>query len=150
MAWSVSLILIAVTAAGMERACDELMVDAPEFDARVRPLLASYCATCHSGEKPKGKLRIDLLSSGLADTATREHWAEVVDRLKSGEMPPAGKPRPAEKDLQAFLDWLSPRVAAADTAARGAQGRVVLRRLNRVEYENTMRVARGWVGRWFR
>ena len=139
MARSVSLILIALTIAGMVHAGDEPMVDAREFDAHIRPLLVSHCATCHSGEKPKGKLRLDRLSSDLADTATREHWAEVVDRLKSGEMPPEGKPRPTEKDLQAFLDWLAPRVAAAETAARAAQGRVVLRRLNRVEYENTMR-----------
>ena len=139
MARSVSLILIALTIAGMVHAGDEPMVDARDFDAHIRPLLVSHCATCHSGEKPKGKLRLDRLSSDLADTATREHWAEVVDRLKSGEMPPEGKPRPTEKDLQAFLDSLAPRVAAAETAARAAQGRVVLRRLNRVEYENTMR-----------
>src|SRR3954447_18368063 len=139
MARSVCLILIALTIAGMVHAGDEPRVAARDFDAHIRPLLVSHCATCHSGEKPRGKLRLDRLSSDLADTATREHWAEVVDRLKSGEMPPEGKPRPTEKDLQAFLDSLAPRVAAAETAAREAQGRVVLRRLNRVEYENTMR-----------
>ena len=122
MAWSVSLILIAVTAAGMERAGDGLMVDAPDFDARVRPLLVTYCATCHSGEKPKGKLRIDRLSSDLAEPATREHWAQVVDRLKSGEMPPAGKPRPAEKELQAFLDWLSPPRGRRRYGRKGSSG----------------------------
>jgi mono/diheme cytochrome c family protein len=121
------------------RASPETAAAAREFDAQIRPLLATHCATCHSGEKPKGKLRFDGLSSDLADTPTREHWAKVVERMKSGEMPPEGKPRPEERDVQAFLDWLAPRVAAADTAAKAAQGRVVLRRLNRVEYENTMR-----------
>jgi hypothetical protein len=139
MARSVSMILIAVTIAGMVHAGDEPTVDVREFDAHIRPLLVSHCASCHSGEKPKGKLRLDRLSSDLSDTAAREHWTEVVDRLRSGEMPPEGKPRPPEKNVQAFLDWLAPRVSAADTAARAAQGRVVLRRLNRVEYENTMR-----------
>jgi hypothetical protein len=138
MARSVGLILIAVSVAGMTHAGDELVVRTREFDARVRPLLASHCTSCHSGEKPKGKLRLDRLSSDLADTATREHWVEVVARVKSGDMPPEGKPRPAEKDIQAFLNWLTPRVSAADSVARAAQGRVVLRRLNRIEYENTV------------
>lgn len=134
----VSLILI-VTVAGVVHAADERTAQVSEFDSHVRPLLASHCATCHSGEKPKGKLGLNDLSSDLTDTPTREHWAEVIRRLKSGEMPPEGSPRPPVKDLQAFLDWLGPQVLAADQAARNAQGRVVLRRLNRVEYENTMR-----------
>jgi hypothetical protein len=134
MAGWVSLICVVVTVAGAPPD-----IDAREFEARVRPLLASHCVACHGGEKPKGKLRLDRLPSDLADAATREHWADVVERLKAGEMPPKGKPRPAEKDVQAFTEWLAPRVAAADTAARAAQGRVVLRRLNRVEYENTVR-----------
>ena len=102
-------------------------------------MLVRHCVTCHSGEKPKGKLALDRLSSDLADAGTRQHWADVLERLKAGEMPPKGKPRPAEKDVQAFTEWLAPRVAAAEAAARVAQGRVVLRRLNRVEYENTVR-----------
>ena len=63
----------------------------------------------------------------------------MIERLEAGEMPPKGKPRPPVQDVQALTGWLAPRVAAADVAARAAQGRVVLRRLNRVEYENTVR-----------
>ncbi len=133
------LILVAATASGTAAAGHEPTVDARQFEAHVRPLLESHCVACHGGEKPKGKLRLDQLSSDLADAATREHWADVVDRLRTGEMPPEGKPRPAEKDVQAFTEWLAPLVAAADATARAAQGRVVLRRLNRVEYENTVR-----------
>jgi hypothetical protein len=138
MAGWVNLILIGVTAAASPPG-NGPAVDARQFDAQVRPLLVSHCVSCHSGEKPKGKLRLDRLSSDLADAVTREHWAGVVERLKAGEMPPKGKPRPAERDVQAFTEWLAPRVAAANAAARVAQGRVVLRRLNRVEYENTVR-----------
>lgn len=109
------------------------------FDANVRPFLANHCVSCHGGERPKGKLRLDQLSGDLTDAAAREHWALVVRRLKAGEMPPQGKPRPAAQELQALLQWLAPRVAAADVAARAAHGRIPLRRLNRVEYENTLR-----------
>lgn len=53
-------------------------------------------------------------------------------------MPPKEKPRPPEKDVAVLTDWLAVRVTAADAAARATQGRVILRRLNRLEYENTV------------
>lgn len=112
--------------------------DARQFEDQFRPLLVSHCVDCHSGEKPKGNLRLDRLTLDLADTTTREHLTAVVERLQTGEMPPKNKPRPPEKDVRALTDWLTPRLAAADAAARAADGRVVLRRLNRVEYENTV------------
>src|SRR5262249_33193880 len=64
---------------------------------------------------------------------TREKWLAALKRVQAGEMPPRGKPRPPEKEIQALSDWIHGKVRAA------AAGRVVLRRLNRVEYENTMR-----------
>ncbi len=129
----VALTLLGVTAVGQAD-------DAKQFEDQFRPLLARHCVECHRGEKPKGKLRLDNLTLDLADAATRKHWSAVVERLRAGEMPPKDyeKPRPPEKEVQALTDWLAPRVAAADDAARAAQGRVVLRRLNRVEYENTV------------
>ena len=54
-------------------------------------------------------------------------------------MPPKAKPRPPEKDVRALADWIDAQAEAADAARRAAEGRVVLRRLNRVEYENTVR-----------
>jgi hypothetical protein len=112
--------------------------DAGQFEDQFRPLLVRYCLACHSGEKPKGELLLDKLAPDFADARAREHWTTVVERLQAGEMPPKEKPRPPEKEVKALIAWLSPRLAAADAAARAAQGRVVLRRLNRVEYENTV------------
>ncbi len=111
---------------------------AQQFDEQVRPLLARHCVACHRGDKPKGKLRLDNLMPDFGDAATREHWSAVVKRLQAGEMPPKEQPRPTAKEVQTLTDWLAPRVTAAEVAARAAQGRVVLRRLNRVEYENTV------------
>src|SRR5439155_6373085 len=59
--------------------------------------------------------------------------------VRAGEMPPKAKPRPPEQDVQALTDWIRGRAEAAEAARRATQGRVVLRRLNRVEYENTVR-----------
>ena len=114
--------------------------DAKQFDDQIRPLLARHCVTCHRGDKPKGNLRLENLTFNLESAAARKQWTAVVERLRAGEMPPqdSKQPRPTEKEVLALTDWLAPRVAAADAAARTAQGRVILRRLNRSEYENTV------------
>ncbi|MCI0462168.1 MAG: DUF1592 domain-containing protein [Gemmataceae bacterium] len=113
--------------------------DARRYDDQVRPFLARHCQECHGGEKPKGDFRVDRLSADLADEAVRGRWLTVLKRIHAGEMPPKSKPRPPEKEVQALTDWVRGRAEAAEAARRATQGRVVLRRLNRVEYENTVR-----------
>ena len=54
-------------------------------------------------------------------------------------MPPKSQPRPGEADVKRVADWIGGRIEAAEAVQRAAQGRVVLRRLNRIEYENTVR-----------
>jgi hypothetical protein len=113
--------------------------DTRHFEDRFRPFLARHCVVCHGEHKAKGNLRLDKLTIDLADGTVRGHWTAVTKRLEVGEMPPEGRPRPPVEDVRALVDWLKPRVAAAEIAARTTQGRVILRRLNRVEYENTVR-----------
>ena len=110
-----------------------------QFEEQVRPFLARHCLECHGAEKPKGDLRLDALTPDFADQVSREKWLAVRERAKSGEMPPKAKPRPPEKEVHTLADWISAGVHAADTNQRATEGRVVLRRLNRVEYENTVR-----------
>jgi hypothetical protein len=109
------------------------------FDGEIRPILAAHCISCHSGVKPKGDLRLDQLKPDFADEATREHWLAVLERVTAGEMPPKAKPRPPAKDVEALSSWINSQAQIALAARRAEQGRVVLRRLNRTEYENTVR-----------
>ncbi len=134
----VGLILIGVASLAAPPPTTDQVADAKRFDKQFRPLLDRHCVACHRGDKPKGKLRLDNLTLDFADEVNRKRWAGVLTRLEAGEMPPKSKPRPPAKEIQALVEWLAPRVAAGDAAARAAQGRVVLRRLNRVEYENTV------------
>src|SRR5262245_51922733 len=113
--------------------------DAKQYADQVRPFLARHCLECHGAEKPKGNLRLDQLAPNFDDPDSREKWLEVLKRVRAGEMPPKAKPRPPEKEVLALSEWIRVRVEAAVAARRAAQGRVVLRRLNRVEYENTVR-----------
>ena len=109
------------------------------YDEQIRPFLARHCLVCHGIEEPKGDLRLDQLSPNFVDDEGREQWATVLDRVKAGEMPPKEKPRPTEAELRLLTDWIGTGLEAAAAARRAEQGRVVLRRLNRTEYENTVR-----------
>lgn len=110
-----------------------------EFAEQVQPLFAKHCLGCHRGEKPQGDFALDKLPHAFADKEHRLRWLAVLKQVKEGTMPPPEKPRPPAQEVQALVDWIGGRVAAADTARNAAQGRVVLRRLNRAEYANTVR-----------
>jgi mono/diheme cytochrome c family protein len=100
---------------------------------------AQHCRECHAGPNPKGKFALTSLTQDFADKTNRERWLGVAEQIDSGTMPPGGKPRPTKQELAAVAAWIKSRVAAAEQAHSAVQGRVVLRRLNRSEYENTMR-----------
>jgi mono/diheme cytochrome c family protein len=99
---------------------------------------SEHCLRCHGPAKAKGHLRLDQLDADLSDPKTFERWREIVARVQSGEMPPADEPRPGAEQLAALVKRLSTRLDEA-AAKQRSEGRVVLRRLNRVEYENTVR-----------
>src|SRR5262245_5166533 len=104
-----------------------------------QPFFAQHCQGCHVGSKPKADFRLESLSLDFADNANRKQWLKVFEQVKEGTMPPAEKPRPPAKDVESLATWISERVALAETAASAARGRVVMRRLNRAEYKNTVR-----------
>ena len=103
-----------------------------------RSFLNSHCLRCHGPEKAEGDLRLDQLDGDLAKPATFDRWREIVARVKSGEMPPTKAPRPQSGQVADVVQRLSAFLDEA-AARQRAEGRVVLRRLNRVEYENTVR-----------
>jgi cytochrome c553 len=131
------LALLPISAFGQEA---PRKADHEFFDSKVRPVLVKHCYSCHSKEteKPKGDFRLDRLAPDIADGASRDAWVGVLKRVKAGEMPPKSKPRLSDKESQALFDWIDGALKA-DAIRRAAEGRVVLRRLNRVEYENTVR-----------
>jgi mono/diheme cytochrome c family protein len=112
---------------------------AREYEDQVRPFLVRHCVECHGVEKPKGDFRVDQLSADFASDQDRERWQTVRERLEAGAMPPKSKPRPRRDEVQALATWIGGMVEMAEAVELRTQGRVVLRRLNRVEYENTVR-----------
>ena len=101
--------------------------------------IEKYCAECHDDLAFKADL--DLLHQPFIPTnaSNFEIWATVHDRVQAGEMPPKNKPRPAASDQAAFLKSLSADLVKAEEAAIRPSGRAMKRRLNRYEYEATLR-----------
>ena len=105
----------------------------------VRGFFEQHCVKCHSGDKPKGDLVLDDLKADFADSAGRERWERILEQIENGAMPPKAKPRPLVQEQRAVCDWIITQVTAVKAKMRETEGRVVLRRLNRNEYENTVR-----------
>ena len=93
---------------------------------------AKHCLACHGAEVTKGDLRLDRLGRDFRDPETAETWSRVWQRLHDGEMPPQPRPRPEAAEATALLAW----VADQTRVVPKPKG---IRRLNRVEFENTLR-----------
>ncbi len=112
--------------------------DSPPVPREVAAFFAESCTKCHGEKKSKASLRLDQLDSDLTKGATFARWQTILDQLRSGEMPPEDERRPDAAKLAAAIRLISAQLDGA-AAQHRAEGRVVLRRLNRVEYENTVR-----------
>jgi hypothetical protein len=111
----------------------------PAFKTEGVAFLKKHCLACHSGEKPKADLALDKFADDTALLRDRKTWVRVLDVLKAGEMPPAAKPQPTAGERDAFTKIVSDVFEAHDRTAKPDPGRVTMRRLNRNEYNNTIR-----------
>lgn len=109
------------------------------LDPVVQRFILQTCVKCHSGDDPAGKLHVNRLSADFSQTAVRTQWADILNRVRSGAMPPESEPRPDPDSLRQFTAWIGHRLIEAEATRRAAEGRTVLRRLNRIEYQNTLR-----------
>lgn len=110
-----------------------------EFAKTVLPFLAENCIVCHSAKKASGELNLEQFKTAAAVMEHREQWEQVLLKLKTGEMPPKGFPRPDAAELKTVTGWLEAEFDRADRTAKPDPGRVTARRLNRAEYNNTVR-----------
>jgi mono/diheme cytochrome c family protein len=129
-----------VTLAGvsLSLAADDTSV-LPDFERDVRPILQKHCVRCHGAKKQESRVRLDNLSTNLiAERAAAETWNEVLNVLQASEMPPEDEPQLTAEQRRTLTSWVSTAIKQAVDAQLSTGGRVVLRRLNRVEYQNTM------------
>jgi hypothetical protein len=108
-------------------------------DPQFASFLEKHCVSCHGPETRKRKLRLDTLPLSLGDRDVAATWVKVLDRVSAGEMPPKGEARPTAPEVTAFTSALERSLRNASIAKQASEGRVTLRRLNRIEYETTLR-----------
>ena len=110
-----------------------------DFNRDVLPILQSHCIRCHGPEVQEANVRLDNLPINLNDNrAATESWHEVLNVLQTNEMPPPDEKQLSSEQLSTATNWLSLAIQSALAERRKTDGRIVLRRLNRVEYQNTM------------
>jgi hypothetical protein len=119
-----------------------LVASVPAFAATPKALttfLEQHCSECHDADVKKGGLDLTSLNFDLKDPQLFEKWVKVHDSVADGEMPPKKKPRPDAKLSSTFLESLDSQLRDTSAAQTASAGRTQARRLNRIEYENTVR-----------
>lgn len=108
------------------------------YRKQVQPILARYCFDCHADGASKGKVSFDTFKSDAELVDKRDLWHAVLKNTRANIMPPARRPRPTAEEQQVLERWIKADAFGLD-AKDPDPGRVTLRRLNRVEYRNTVR-----------
>ena len=101
----------------------------------VNGLIEEYCTKCHNFEDYSGGIDLEGYDPSNIHTI-REVGEKVIKRLRAGMMPPVGEPRPDIPTMQALAAALEKDIDANTTIEPGRPG---LHRLNRTEYQNTIR-----------
>jgi hypothetical protein len=116
--------------------------DAPDvagFEATVQPFIEESCVPCHNDRRKRGGLSLESYQSVESVARDPNTWEKALAKLKTGEMPPEEDPRPDPDTLAAVTGWIDREIDRVDRTAEADPGRVTIRRLNRTEYNNTIR-----------
>ncbi|MFO1002031.1 MAG: DUF1592 domain-containing protein [Planctomycetaceae bacterium] len=100
--------------------------------------LTTHCVRCHGPQKAEGDIRFDQLSRDFKAGTDTHHWAESLDKVNSGEMPPKTEPQPTQAEISAFVIGLDARLKEGRASRMSARPTVAHYRLSRKEYQNTV------------
>lgn len=111
----------------------------PRAALSTREFLEANCIACHDSKSKKGNLDLTALKFDVNDANTFAVWVKVHDRVREKEMPPSAAPQPEEADRADFLKGIALPMIEADQGRTRREGRSTWRRMNRYEYESTLR-----------
>ena len=100
--------------------------------------LEKYCVRCHGPDKENGDLRFDKLSRDFKSDLDTHRWAEVIERINSGEMPPDKEQKPTQEEIATFVAKLDSLIKEGRAVRMAARPAVAHYRLSRKEYQNTV------------
>src|SRR3954470_13413256 len=125
--------------AGLLTSTAATLVQAAELPEQTMAFLDKHCSSCHNDVDKEGGLDLTTVAYTPADLANFSLWVKVHDRVQAGEMPPKEKKRPEAAELRSFVGGLETALTTFEKERSLAEGRVTRRRLNRAEYENSLR-----------
>lgn len=102
-------------------------------------MLSKTCLPCHNDRLASGSLNLTAFTDPASVIQHREEWERVLQKVRTGEMPPKGIPKPPQAQVEEFMGFIRGEFEKADRNVKPDPGRVTARRLNRVEYSNTIR-----------
>lgn len=105
----------------------------------VQPFLAKHCYACHNDKISTASLNLLAFPDETAARKNPEAWEKILEKLNSGKMPPPGQPVPSKEEKSAAAAWIGNMLKGSSATRAFDPGRVTARRLNRVEYNNTIR-----------
>ena len=108
------------------------------FERNIKPLLSEYCFGCHGNGKKKGDIVLDQWRDETAAVHDAATWERVLKMIQDGAMPPENKPQLAATERARLTKWIEAKVFQFD-CEHPDPGRAPIRRLNRAEYNNTIR-----------
>jgi hypothetical protein len=130
------LILVTASAYFLATASAYSLVAAPlDFKSDIEPILIEFCFDCHGDGSSKGNVALDEISLSHPDP---ELWSKVLKNVRAELMPPDGKPRPSITQLEQLESWIKYQALGIDPE-NPDPGQIGLRRLNRIEYQNSIR-----------
>ena len=100
--------------------------------------LEKHCVRCHGSQKEEGDIHIERMSRDFKGGVDSHHWAEVLDKLNSGEMPPEDEPQPTQDQIASFVTKLDSLLKEGRASRMAARPAVAHYRLSRKEYQNTV------------
>ncbi len=109
------------------------------FQKQVLPLLERFCVDCHSTDDPEAGIALDDFADRNAALKGGKTWVRVRDAVQGGIMPPADSPQPSAEERERLTGWVENDFLAAECGKQLSTPPVAIRRLNRQEYNNTIR-----------
>ena len=117
--------------------------DVPDFSEDGLPFLKQYCFGCHSGDQPTAGLALDLFPDNDSLIKERQVWSRILEMIATRQMPPPDSHLPLAEEIETLIKNMKAIFDLIDQNAKPDPGRLTVRRLNKIEYRNTVR---DWLG----
>ena len=113
--------------------------DTYSFEEHGITFLEQYCLGCHGGDQPEAGLALDSYQDNLSLVKDYDAWERVLEMLETDQMPPEGNDQPTSEESDAFVQHVKAIFEDASRSAKPDPGKITVRRLNRIEYKNSVR-----------